>query len=208
MKTHSNADMKTPASRRRDGFTLVELLVVIAIIAVLASAGFAVAQGALNRAKRLKCQNQATGIEQAVNGFVTDNGSMPLDGSSDTTEETDKSTKLLVVLLGLEGDSGTVLNTKGVKYLTANEGKKQGTKGIDGLIYNTNGTSVTGLYDPWGGGYNVMLDLDFDEKLQPQPAAGGTTKTLNGKRVAVWSDGADGVNGGGKAADDVKTWNN
>jgi type II secretory pathway pseudopilin PulG len=185
---------------------LVELLVVIAIIAVLASAGFAVAQGALNRAKRLTCQNQATGIEQAVNGFVTDYGAMPKDGSTDTTVETDKDNTLLLVLLGMEGDSGTVLNTRGVKYLTAKEGKKQGTKGINGLIYNANGSSVTGLYDPWGGGYNVILDLDFDEKVQPQPSAGGTLKTLNGKRVAVWSDGADGVNGGGKAADDVKTW--
>lgn len=208
MKTHSNADMKIPASRRRHGFTLVELLVVIAIIAVLASAGFAVAQSALNRAKRLKCQNQATGIEQAVNGFVTDNGSMPKEGSTDTTVETDKDNTLLLVLLGMEGESGTVLNTRGVKYLTAAEGKRVGTKGTDGLVYNANGSSVIGLYDPWGGGYNVMLDLDFDEKLKPLPSAGGTTKTLNGKRVAVWSDGADGVNGGGKANDDVKTWNN
>ena len=26
------------------------------------------------------------------------------------------------------------------------------------------------------------------------------------RRVAVWSNGADGVSGGGKAGDDVKTW--
>lgn len=206
LKTHSNADMKIPASRRRNGFTLVELLVVIAIIAVLAAAGFAAGNAAINKARKVTCLNQATGIEQAVNGFFTDYGYMPKEGTSDTTVETDKEVTLLTVLLGLEGSSGTVLNTRGVKYLVAKEGKKVGTKGTGGLIYNSNGTTVTGLYDPWGGGYNVMLDLDFDEKLQPKVAAGGATVTLNGKHVAVWSDGADGVKGGGKAADDVKTW--
>ncbi len=206
MKTHSNADMKIPASRRRNGFTLVELLVVIAIIAVLAAAGFAAGNAAIQKARKVTCLNQATGIETSVNSFFTDYGYMPKEGSTDTTVKTDKEVTLLTVLLGLEGNSGNILNSRGVKYLVAKEGKKVGTKGSGGLIYNSTGSAVTGLYDPWGGGYSVMMDLDFDEKLIPVTAAGGKSITLNGRRVAVWSDGADGVNGGGKSSDDVTTW--
>ena len=45
--------MKNPTSRRRRGFTLIELLVVIAIIAVLAAAGFAAGNAAINRARKV-----------------------------------------------------------------------------------------------------------------------------------------------------------
>lgn len=193
--------MKIPPSRRDSGFTLVELLVVIAIIAVLASAGFAAGNAAIQKAKKVTALASATAIESAVNNFFTEYGSMPKEGTSDTKVKTDTEKDLITVLLGLEGSGAGILNTRAVKFLSVKEGKAK--KG--GLIYNTNGTSVTGLYDPWGGGYSVMLDLDFDEKINPQPTGGGGA-VLNGRRVAVWSDGADGVKGGGKSADDVKTW--
>jgi hypothetical protein len=51
------------------------------------------------------------------------------------------------------------------------------------------------------------MDLDYDEKVVVQPkGAGNLSANLNGRRVAVWSDGADGISASGKAADDVKTW--
>jgi hypothetical protein len=85
---------------------------------------------------------------------------------------------------------------------------KEGKAKKNGLIYNSAGTTVEGLYDPWGGTYKVMLDADYDEKVAPLPKGGGTRVTLNGRRAAVWSDGADGVvkSANGKTTDDVKTW--
>ena len=68
------------------------------------------------------------------------------------------------------------------------------------------GDTVTGLYDPWGGLFNVMLDLDYDEKVIVKPKGASANTTLNGRRVAVWSDGADGKTATGKSNDDVKTW--
>ena len=67
---------------------------------------------------------------------------------------------------------------------------------------------MEGLYDPWGGPYNVILDTDYDERITVQPSGASSSKTLNGRRVAVWSDGSDAAEGSGDEdiTDDVTTW--
>ncbi len=197
--------MKSPSLHRPNGFTLIELLVVIAIIAVLAGGGFAAGNAAIQKARKTTALASATAIESAVNNFYTEYGSMPKTGTADTTVDTAQDTELLRVLLGIEPTGGDPLNPRKIKFLSVKEGKKKGTKGTNGLIYSGSGGDVQGLYDPWGGGYKVTLDLDYDERLTVSPAGGGGA-SLNARRVAVWSNGADGVNGGGKSSDDVKTW--
>jgi prepilin-type N-terminal cleavage/methylation domain-containing protein len=190
--------MKTHSVRAHRGFTLIELLVVIAIIAVLAGVGFSAGGSAIQKAKKTTCLAAAVSIESAVNNFYTEYGSMPSAGTADTTVKTDGSgINLLETLLGMD----TGLNPRGIKFLSAKEGKAN----KNGLIYNASGNNITGMFDPWGGPYNVILDLDYNEKVAPAPSAGGGA-TLNGRRAAVWSNGADGVPTGGKATDDVKTW--
>jgi prepilin-type N-terminal cleavage/methylation domain-containing protein len=195
--------MKNQSRRRPQGFTLIELLVVISIIVVLAAAGFAAGNAAILKARKTTAQATATAIESAVNNFYTEYGSMPKSGDQDATVETDD-IQFLNVLLGTEGTGTNVLNTRSIRFLSVKEGK--GKK--NGLIYNSGGTTVQGLYDPWGGTYKVRLDLDYDERLANVKPKAGAQVTLNGRRVAVWSDGQDGVTATGKATDDVKTWGN
>lgn len=195
--------MKTPSSRRAHGFTLVELLVVIAIIAVLAAAGFAAGNAAIQNAKKTTCLASAMAIETAVNHFFTEYNSMPKEGTSVTTVKTDTDTSLLKELLG---DKAAVLNTRQVKFLSVREGKKKGTGGTNGLIYD-DANAPTGLFDPWGGPYFVRLDLEYKEQIDIPSNVKNGGIILNGRRVAVWSLGADGVKGsGGSKNDDVVTW--
>jgi prepilin-type N-terminal cleavage/methylation domain-containing protein len=200
--------MKTQISRRPKGFTLVELLVVIAIIAVLAGAGFAAGNAAIQRAKKTTALATCTALESAVNNFYTEYGAMPTEGtaSSDEKIETDsKTNKTMLALLGLD----TTLNPRSIKFLSVKEGKAVGTSGINGILYTSTG-GFNGLYDPWGGSYKMVIDGDYNEKLNAADVSpkGGKGVDLNGRRVAAWSDGADGKDSAnGKATDDVITWN-
>ena len=199
--------MKNSISCRKDGFTLVELLVVIAIIAVLAGAGFAAGNAAIQKAKKTTALASASALESAVSNFYTEYGSAPVDNlAADKTVETDKAegVTLLKVLLGAEGTGAGVLNTRAVKFLSVKEGKKKGTAGSNGLIYDGTSGVPSGLYDPWGGPYKVMLDGDYDEKITVKPT-GGVSAILNGRKVAAWSEGADYKTS--KPGDDVITWN-
>jgi prepilin-type N-terminal cleavage/methylation domain-containing protein len=192
--------MKNPSIRRQNGFTLVELLVVIAIIAVLAGAGFAAGNAAIQKAKRVTAQASATALESAVNNFFTEYGSLPVETPSATALSTDAGPglALLKVLVGSTDSTSVKLNPRSIKFLSVKEGKAK----RNGMIYTTTGVP-DGLYDPWGGPYKVVLDHDYDDIVEA--AVGGATSKLNGRKVAVWSEGAD-YKTDKKTADDVKTW--
>lgn len=175
--------MKIPSTPRSPrGFTLIELLVVITIIAVLAGAGFVVGNSALNRARKLTAQAAATSLEQAVNAFYSEYGIFPVQGG-DSRVDTGTDTEFLNTLLGKNPD----LNPRGLKFLTAKEGKKRGTGGAGGLIF-ADGGSVSGMYDPWGNAYIVILNTEYEDQLRFQ-TPDDKSVTLNGRNAAVFSPG-------------------
>ena len=128
-------------------------------------------------------------IESAVGYHLIEYGAMPYPGTSDVTLSTSTDTDLLHVLLGLEDD----LNKRLIKFLSV----QKGNENRSGLIYARDGRSVVGLFDPWGSGYHVRLDLDSDQKIDVRG------ETLSNRRVAVWSNGPDRKSG---TKDDVTTW--
>ena len=196
--------MKKPTFHRpRRGFTLIELLVVIAIISVLAGAGFAAGAAALNRARKVTAQAAAIAVEKAVNSFYSEYGTLPIPAGGGRQIDTASDVDFLRVLLGDEPEGANMLNPRGIKFLTVKEGKTRGAEGgTDGLVYS--GNTVRGMFDPWGNGYTVVLDTEFENRLTFQ-TPDGRSQTLNGRRVAVFSPGVpDGENVTGATL--VKTW--
>ena len=202
--------MKVPTMLRpRRGFTLIELLVVIAIIAVLAAAGFAVGTAALNRARKVSAQATATSVAQAVDLFFSEYGMFPVASGSGNIIDTESNTTFLEALIG----QNETLNPRGVRFLSVKEGKRDGTGGVDGLVYEEGdeaGDTVRGLYDPWGNPYTVILDTDYSERLSFSVSSdgkiiGGDAITVNGRRVAVLSPGVQ-PGEDSTASDWVKTW--
>ncbi len=197
----------------RRGFTLVELLVVIVIILVLAGAGLTVGTSVLDKARKLSSESTATAIDQALNMFYSEYGTFPIPSSVDipappnplemTTSGTDGQA-MLEALLG--NDSG--MNPRGLNFLSLKEGRVDAlTGGKDGIVYNDAG-DVIGVFDFWGNPFNVVIDVNFEERLEftPDPAEidGAQEIRLNGRRVAVYSPGAE--EGEGTVRSMAKSW--
>ncbi|MCU0781580.1 MAG: prepilin-type N-terminal cleavage/methylation domain-containing protein [Akkermansiaceae bacterium] len=188
--------MQLPFHRRRAGFTLVELLVVIAIIVVLAAAGFGAGNFAMKKAKTTASRTYATALTSAVEGFYSTYNSLPNVGDNLRTDRGD-GVKLLEILLGIEPQGGRIQNTRNVKFLEVKETKTKAR----GLLYRRGGRNVEGLYDDFGNPFYIELDKDYEERLRFN--RGSKRETLNGRRVAVYSAGADKQLG---TEDDITTW--
>ncbi len=87
-----------------------------------------------------------------------------------------------------------------IRFLSVKEAKS-GNR--DGAVYGAAG-DITGMYDPWGQPYYIVLDDDYDERLTFTPGVLSSV-TLNGKRVAVYSLGVT-TPGDETQKSLVKTW--
>ncbi len=201
--------MKIPFNKQnQSGFTLVELLVVVVIIAILSTIGFSVGIGALEKAKRVTAQAAATNVANAVEQFYSEYNLLPApssgapdtdNGASPYITDSGAGVQLLEVLSGYEDEQ----NERKLRFLGVKEADK-GNRG--GIVYNDAGDAVVGLFDPWGQSYYIVLDYDYDGRLEFTPSAAyDYDAKLNNKRVAVYSLGTD-LPSDAKRKDLVKTW--
>ena len=152
---------------------------------LLIVAGFAAGNAAIANAKRITALTTAIATESAVNNFYSEYGAMP---SSIEITDTTKDASLVKTLRGHD----PARNARNIQFLSVKEGSHN-RNGLDPVNFK--------IFDPWGHGYQVILDTKYTEVVTV--TRGGITETLKGRRAAVFSVGEDGVAG---TADDVITW--
>lgn len=179
--------MKNPAANRPSkGFTLIELLVVITIVAVLAAMSFAGVNVALKKARTTEGNVAAAGVASAVDSFYNEYSRLPDVSGTELQTDSGTGVELLKILLAQEGDGSDLENPRKINFLSVKEGK--GRKG--GLYYGSGGSSVQGLYDPFGQPYTIVLNTNYEDVMRF--SVGGRTYELRDRQVAVYSPGADG----------------
>jgi prepilin-type N-terminal cleavage/methylation domain-containing protein len=148
-------------SRPVKGFTLIELLVVITILGILMSLGVSGASAIRNQAKNAQARNDCTGLSTAIKAFYTDYSRYPTVRRDDVTVEPSATAPGNSEVIGALTATDASLNPRQVLYYENKTAKKSktGTGYVGGLAEGS-------LFDPWGMTYGVLLDGDFDGKLQ------------------------------------------
>jgi prepilin-type N-terminal cleavage/methylation domain-containing protein len=197
-------------------FTLIELLVVVAIIAILVGLLFPAFKAVQDQAKRTQAKNDLTQIVNAVNAYYTEYGKYPLP--TGTTGE---------FIFGPAGNSNPPSNAELFYTLRAvNAGTMNANNAANPRIIafinppyvknDTAGNRRSGVsnqdgsyYDPWGTQYDVEIDGDYNNDINPNPytADTGAGPQILNIGVIAWSLGKDGVRGTNfNNSDDVISW--
>lgn len=193
----TKAIQKFRASR---GFTLIELLVVITIIAILASVAFPVVNGVMARARKVKTLAVVKDIQVAIKSYQTEYNRYPDEATdTDVTLTTDKG-NLIPILMGENADKR---NPREIKYVDLPMSKN----GAGGLV-SSGGSGFT-LVDEWKKPYVVIMDTDYDNRIDNPDTSNSDPKVSSGAPselplgVAIYSNGAD-IKPSTK--DDVTSW--
>ncbi|MBR3505700.1 MAG: prepilin-type N-terminal cleavage/methylation domain-containing protein [Lentisphaeria bacterium] len=164
--------MKTSSKRS----TLIELLVVIAIIGILAGLVFPALGVVRNNAKKSKASSECQSLKTAIIMYESEFSCWPakVSGSTDALVGSSEYVDMCDRLTGN--------NSKKMVFYEVGVGYKEG----DGIL------------DPWGRPYQVILDVNFDDRIDNKVKAVSAVNSVNGRtgqdlrtRVAVYSFGVD-----------------
>lgn len=151
--------MKTPqVIRRPAAFTLIEMLIVIGIIAVLAALAIPTTGIAMRMVKKVRTQAVLKDITLGIKSYQTEYGRypMPPEYKSEEPIQTVEGAGLLKVLMG-ENEQG--LNARGIAYIEPPPAKN-GAGGLTGM------QGSYGLMDYWAEPYEVVMDLNYDNRIK------------------------------------------
>jgi len=143
------------------GFTLIELLVVITILGILMSIGVSGASAIRNQAKNAQARNDCAGLSTAIKAFYSDYSRYPTALRNDVTIEPSIGAPGNSEVIGALTATDALLNPRQVMYYENRTAKR--TKTGSGYV---GGLAEGHLFDPWGKTYGVLMDADFDGKLQ------------------------------------------
>ena len=157
----------------------------IVFIPILVAVGFAAGKAATGKVRDLKTRSAAIALDASIEQFHIEYSALP---SAVETTDTALDASLVRTLTAVD----KTLNVRGLRFLALPESvSKKG--GLDPVTHK--------LYDPWGNGYMVIIDVHSSGSIIV--TRGGITETVSGRKAVVYSLGADGIAG---TVDDVTTW--
>ena len=190
--------VKSPHSR---GFTLIELLVVITIIGILVGIAVPVGNKVLENTRKVRVQATIKDLQVAIKGYQTEYTRYPVKqaGGQDATLMTDDSNSLVSLLLGENKED---LNPREIVFIELPMAKNN----AGGLVGDE---GAYALNDGWGEPYTVVLDTDYDNRIE-NPDVSNEDSKISGEAparlpmgVAISSKGKDKKE---STKDDVVSW--
>lgn len=182
---------------KRDAFTMIELLVVVAVIGILVGIVLPSLSTAKIKARKMKTHADTKSIEMAIKNYLNEYGRYPLqdDGEESSGDITSPSGSINDKYKEL---MGVLLNTEDIGNVDLDEENPRRRLFLELNEQSVNEDGV--LLDPWENPYQVIMDYDFNDKIEIAALA----TNLN-RGVAVWSLGPDRVDDKGEN-DDITSW--
>lgn len=147
------------------GFTLIELLVVITIIGLLMAIIVPSIRGALEGAKKARAMSQIDALDGAIKRYFAEYGRMPVpaggNGQPDKLFTGADQAQVVEILINAE-NLDDELNPREIVFLDVDPASFQ-VKTVQEMQSALQGG--TPYKDPWGLDYGLMMDLNFDEKI-------------------------------------------
>lgn len=147
---------------KRTGFTLIELMVVVAIIGLLTAILVPAISMALKSGTRARAMSQLKDLDGAVKRYFAEYGKMPLpigeNGGADQWITGAQQAALIEVLI----NETTNLNTRQIVFLDLDPASFGVKTLVEMKVALASGTPYS---DPWGNEYGILLDVNFDERI-------------------------------------------